>query len=58
MARSTATSVTRERAAAFRLGRHHLTRRAAKDALVSVVGEMAGAQAQLLSDPERLTEHW
>jgi hypothetical protein len=49
MPRSTAVSVTRDRAAAFRLGRHHLGQRTAKDALVSVVADMAGAQAQLLS---------
>ena len=41
--------VTRDQVAAFRLGRHHLARRAPKEALVTVVGDMAGAQAQLLS---------
>jgi hypothetical protein len=35
--------------AAFRLARHHLAERAPKKALISVVGDMAGAQAQLLS---------
>ena len=41
--------MTRDQVAAFRLGRHHLARRAPKEALVTVVGDMAGAQAQLLS---------
>ena len=49
MPRSAAASVTRDQVAAFRLDRHHLARRAPKEALVSVVGDMAGAQAQLLS---------
>jgi hypothetical protein len=35
--------------AAFRLRRHHLAERAAAKALVSVAGDMAGVQAQLLS---------
>lgn len=42
-------SVTVDNVAAFRLGRHHLARRAPKAALVSVVRDMAGAQAQLPS---------
>ena len=44
-----AAPVTRDQVAAYRLGRHHLVRRAPTDALVSVVEGMAGAQAQLLS---------
>ena len=44
-----AAPVTRDQVAAYRLARHHLDRRAPKHALVSVVGSMAGAQAQLLS---------
>jgi Winged helix DNA-binding domain len=44
-----AAPVTSDQVAAFRLARHHLDRRASKRALVSVVGSMAGAQAQLLS---------
>ena len=35
--------------AAFRLSRHHLSERAPAKALLSVVNDMAGAQAQLLS---------
>ena len=46
---SAAVSVTRDQVAAFRLGRHHLAHRAPKETLVSVVRDMAGAQAQLLS---------
>jgi uncharacterized protein YcaQ len=42
-------SVTWNQVAAFRLARHHLLERAPKKALISVVGDMAGAQAQLLS---------
>jgi uncharacterized protein YcaQ len=42
-------SVTWSQAAAFRLSRHHLTERAPATALISVVRDMAGAQAQLLS---------
>jgi hypothetical protein len=49
MPRSGAASLTPDRVAAFRLGRHHLARRAPRGALASVVGGMAGAQAQLLS---------
>jgi len=42
-------SVTWEQVAAFRLARHHLSERAPAKALISVVGDMTGAQAQLLS---------
>jgi len=42
-------SVTWNQVAAFRLARHHLSERASKKALLSVVRDMAGAQAQLLS---------
>ncbi|HJS20775.1 MAG TPA: winged helix DNA-binding domain-containing protein [Anaerolineales bacterium] len=42
-------SVTWDQAAAFRLGRHHLVERAAAKTLISVAGDMGGAQAQLLS---------
>lgn len=41
--------MTRDQVAAFRLGRQHLARRTSSGSLVSVVGDMAGAQAQLLS---------
>src|SRR5512132_2200532 len=44
-----AISVTWEQVAAFRLARHHLLERAPTKALLSVVGDMGGAQAQLLS---------
>ena len=37
---------------AFRLRRHHLTRRAPKKDLVGVVGEIGGVQAQLMSAAE------
>ncbi|GAC1676991.1 MAG: winged helix DNA-binding domain-containing protein [Candidatus Dormibacteraceae bacterium] len=37
---------------AFRLGRHHLLARAPKKDLARVVGDMAGAQAQLMSAAE------
>jgi len=37
---------------AFRLQRHHLTRRARKEDLARVVGEVGGAQAQLMSAAE------
>jgi hypothetical protein len=37
---------------AFRLARHHLTKRAAKKDLASVVGDIGGAQAQLMSAAE------
>jgi hypothetical protein len=42
-------SVTWDQVAAFRLARHHLLERASKKALLSVVRDMGGAQAQLLS---------
>jgi hypothetical protein len=41
--------VTWDQVAAFRLARHHLMERAPAKDLVAVVGEMAGAQAQLVS---------
>ena len=41
--------MTWEQVAAFRLARHHLRERAPVKDLVTVVGDMAGAQAQLLS---------
>ena len=42
-------SVTWNQVAAFRLARHHLVERAPSKALLSVVHDMGGAQAQLLS---------
>ena len=42
-------SVTWDQVAAFRLARHHLSRQARKKTVLSVVGDMGGAQAQLLS---------
>ena len=42
-------SVTWDQVAAFRLTRHHLLERAPARSLVTVAGDMAGAQAQLLS---------
>jgi hypothetical protein len=42
-------SATWNQVAAFRLARHHLAERAPTKALVSVAGDMTGAQAQLLS---------
>ncbi|HET8579361.1 MAG TPA: crosslink repair DNA glycosylase YcaQ family protein, partial [Nitrospiraceae bacterium] len=42
-------SATWNQVAAFRLARHHLSQRAWAKALLSVVGDMTGAQAQLLS---------
>jgi hypothetical protein len=42
-------SVTWKQAVAFRLSRHHLMERAPAKNLVSVLGDMAGAQAQLFS---------
>ncbi len=42
-------SVTWNQVAAFRLSRHHLSERAPTKALIAVVRDMAGAQAQLLS---------
>jgi len=44
-----AVSVTRDQVGAYRLARHHLVRRAPRDAVVMVLESMAGAQAQLLS---------
>lgn len=41
--------VTWDQVAAFRLSRHHLAKRAPARALVSVLGAMAGAQAQVVS---------
>ena len=41
--------VTWDQVTAFRLARHHLLERAPKKNLVSVAGDMGGAQAQLLS---------
>ncbi len=43
------TRVTWSQVAAFRMARHHLLERAPLKDLVKVVGDMAGAQAQLLS---------
>ena len=42
-------SLTWDQVNAFRLKRHHLVERAAKQALLSVAGDMSGAQAQLPS---------
>lgn len=42
-------SITWNQVAAFRLARHHLLRRSPVKDLVSVTGDMTGAQAQLLS---------
>ena len=42
-------SVTWNQVAAFRLARHHLLERAREASLVSVVGDITGAQAQLLT---------
>jgi hypothetical protein len=42
-------SLTWNQVAAFRLARHHLLKRAARKALPTVVRDMGGAQAQLLS---------
>jgi hypothetical protein len=42
-------SVTWSQIVAFRLARHHLSERAPTKSLISVVGDMVGAQAQLLS---------
>src|SRR5690349_8537855 len=42
-------SVSWDQVAAFRLARHHLLERAPKKALLSVLHDMTGAQAQLLS---------
>ena len=45
----TALPVTWNQVTAFRLARHHLLKRAAPKALLSVVNDMTGAQAQLFS---------
>lgn len=42
-------SITWNQVAAFRLARHHLTERTPTKNLISVVSDMIGAQAQLLS---------
>ena len=42
-------SVTWNQVAAFRVSRHHLSERAPTKSLISVVGDITGAQAQLLS---------
>lgn len=47
--RGAAARVTWSQVTAFRLSGHHLLERAPARALISVVGEMAGAQAQVLS---------
>ena len=44
-----ATRVTSRQVDAFRISRHHLTRRAPASALTTVVGDIGGAQAQVLS---------
>ncbi len=41
--------VTAEQVAAFRLSRHHLSKRAPAKELARVAGDMAGAQAQIMS---------
>lgn len=41
--------VTWNQVAAFRLARHYLAQRAARESLLTVVGDMTGSQAQLLS---------
>jgi DNA glycosylase AlkZ-like len=46
---NTQISVTQNQVTAFRLVRHHLLERAPRKDLISVVGDMTGAQAQLLS---------
>lgn len=46
---STPFTLTWNQVAAFRLEQHHLSVRAPRDALISVVNDMTGAQAQLLS---------
>ncbi|MGP8072595.1 MAG: winged helix DNA-binding domain-containing protein [Thermoplasmata archaeon] len=47
--RPVGTPVSRDQVTAFRLQRHHLLERAPRWALVSVLGEMGGAQAQLFT---------
>lgn len=49
MSQPTPLSVTWSQVAAFRLARHHLLERAALNDLVSIAGDITGAQAQLLS---------
>ncbi len=44
-----ASELSPEQVAAFRLSRHHLVKRAPKSGLLRVAGDMAGAQAQVLS---------
>jgi hypothetical protein len=48
--------VTWDQVTAFRLSRHHLLKRASPKELVTVTGDMAGAQAQLLSAAQ--TQLW
>src|SRR5438093_6928269 len=43
------TPVSGDQIAAFRLARHHLTTRVPASSLVNVAGDMAGAQAQVMS---------
>src|SRR5438128_12440763 len=40
--------VSQKKVIAFRLSRHHLSKRAPSDSFTSVAGDMAGAQAQVL----------
>ena len=47
MAKASAPRLTADRVAAFRLARHHLSRRAPRRALASVVGDVCGVQAQV-----------
>jgi uncharacterized protein YcaQ len=49
MQKNNKSSMNWNQVAAFRLARHHLAERAPKKALISVLGDMTGAQAQLLS---------
>ena len=49
MAETKQVSVTPRQVAAFRLSRHHLARRAPARKMPEVVGDMVGAQAQVLS---------
>ncbi|HKW43705.1 MAG TPA: winged helix DNA-binding domain-containing protein [Thermoplasmata archaeon] len=46
---SDAAQVSSDQVAAFRLSRHHLAKRAGVSQLAKVAGDMAGAQAQILS---------
>src|SRR5256885_11729871 len=43
-----------DQVSAFRLSRHHLVQRAPASALAQVAGDMAGAQAQVVSGPRKL----